>query len=357
MKTGYSSIFRASFISIALFVMISCSNDDGCTTKTFYLDMDMDSFGAGTPTTACIAPKATIGQYVTISGDTNDNDPNINPGCDLVFYLDEDNDGFGVGEPLTFCENPDEDSYTDNDTVFDCDDTNPNINPDTTEIANDGIDNNCDGIALVEAIIWTGPDMQFSKPGGEINWVDGTQFHDQLTESVSLTRSNNRFITNISWWANVIGVAPTENEDLKWEYQGRESEGPVADVGTAEPTGGPQGVRWAILEQGAETKAWDNFNSYGTLGDPTHFYSLNNITAICDLLDSNTDFIRIIDDFGIEGDNEEYVDYDTLLFQSLKGKSLGVWLVEEDIYFTLTFDSISQSGGDMAYTRSTPSNN
>ncbi|KQC29286.1 putative metal-binding motif-containing protein [Flagellimonas eckloniae] len=356
MKTSYSSIFRASFVGIALFVMISCSNDDNCTTQTFYLDKDLDGFGGIESTSACKAPTTAVGQYVTKDGDTNDNDPNINPGCDLVFYLDEDNDGFGVGDPLSFCKNPDEDLYTDNDTTFDCDDTNPNINPDTTEIANDGIDNNCDGIELVKAVIWTGPDMQFSKPGGLTNWVDGSQFHDQLTENVSLTRSNNGYITNISWWVNEITQVPTENEDLEWEYKGRDSE-PVANIGTAEPAGGPQGVRWAILEQGGETKAWDNFNLYGTLGDPTHFYSLNNIASICDILDGNFDLIRIIDDFGVEGNEEEYLDFDTLRFQFLEGKSLGVWLVEEDIYLTLTFDSISNSFGDMSYTRSSPVNN
>ncbi len=75
-------------------------------------------------------PAATVGQYVTQTGDTDDNDPNINPGCELVFYLDEDNDGFGDGEPLTFCENPDPTKYSDLATPVDCDDTDPNINPD-----------------------------------------------------------------------------------------------------------------------------------------------------------------------------------------------------------------------------------
>ena len=358
MKTSYSSIFRASFFGIALFVMISCSNDDGCTTQTFYLDKDLDGFGGIESTSACKVPTTAVGQYVTKDGDTNDNNPNINPGCDLVFYLDEDNDGFGVGDPLSFCENPDEDLYTDNDTVFDCDDTNPNINPDTTEIANDGIDNNCDGIELVEAIIWTGPDIQFSKPGGQMNWVDDNQFHDQLTENISLTRSNNGYVTNISWWANEIAQVPTEKGDLVWEYLGRKSEGPDANVGNAEPPGGPQGVRWAILEQSGDTQAWSDFDLYGTLGNPANFYSFNNITTICILLDTNYQAVSIIDEFGIDTTSQESGnDFASVNFQVLENKMLGVWLMEEDIYFTLTFSELPNPDTNMTYTRSSAANN
>ncbi len=450
---------RVITFSMALFALISCSNDDGCTTQDFYLDKDKDGFGAGTPTKACTAPDTTVGQYVTKSGDTNDNDANINPDCELVFYLDSDNDGFGVGDPIFFCKNPDKDSYTDNDTAFDCDDSDPNlnpdvlityyqdndgdgfgdpngqtntlsicvpapegfvdndddcddtnenanpdagqityypdadndgygnsegatvvqdscdeppadyslitgdcndndpdINPDAEEDPNDGIDSNCDGEA--ETAIWTGPDFQFSKLDN-VDWINDTQNHDQLTENIALTRSNNGYITNISWWVNEILQNPTENEDLPWEYYGRQAQAdPVANVGSEVPNGGPQGIRWAILEQGGQTEAWDNFDLYGQLGEPTNFYSFNNIVTMCQLLNSGFNIVSINDDFGIDNTSEESSsDYASNFFQDLENIVLGVWLQEQNIYLTLTFSELGlNNGGSMTYTRSTPNN-
>lgn len=445
-------------VGFAFLTVLSCSKDDGCENLTYYLDKDKDNFGAGTPVTACKAPTATVGQYVLKSGDTDDNDPNINPGCNLAFYLDEDNDGFGSGNPILFCKNPDDTMYTDYDEVFDCDDKDPNINPDvfityypdtdndgygdpqgqTTaltacepiptgfvanmddcddtnenanpgigsityyldsdkdgygddsnfdtrdscedppeydyslqgsdcddtnaniypgaeDMPNDGIDSNCDGAA--EAIIWTGAPIQFSK-AGSADWTD-PQNQDQLTQNIALTRSTGGYITNISWWSNVIGQIPTESEDLPWEYLGRKAEDqPIANVGSATPNGGPQGVRWAILEKGDDNQAWDNFDQYGTLGNPANFYSLNNISSMIFLLDGNVENINIVDDFGIDSLLEEDPDdYSNLVGSHLEQRTLGVWLVEENIYFTLTFTTLSQpnTGGVMSYIRTTPS--
>ncbi|MEZ4811315.1 MAG: MopE-related protein [Allomuricauda sp.] len=501
----------AMIMGFGFLAVLSCSKDDGCETKTYYLDKDKDGYGAGAPTTACKPPTATVGQYVTKNGDTDDtnvdifpgctatnyyvdndgdgygtgnaiascvelvgkyatqngdlddNDANVNPGCTLVFYLDADGDGFGVGDPILFCANPDGDKYTDNDTAFDCDDTDPNINPDASityypdndgdgygdplssetvsqpacdpapegfvtnnedcddqnenanpgigqityypdldhdgygdgsnpivqdscdekpeintvlqgddcddsdpdihpgapEMPNDGIDSDCGGEE--EAIIWDGPSLQFSKAANDVNWADSEGTQDQITKKIALTRSNNGFITNITWWFEETGQSPTEDEDLPWEYFGRKAQDPpMANVGGAIPNGGPQGVRWAILEQGENNQAWSNFGQLGTLGDPTHFYSLNNIVTICASLDANLDITDILDDFGIDASSFEdsSEDASSTSFPSLEGKKLGVWLVEDDIYFTLTFDKLSylNQGGEMTYTRSTPNN-
>ncbi|MEW2921913.1 putative metal-binding motif-containing protein [Muricauda sp. ANG21] len=450
----------AMIMGFGFLAMVSCSKDDECVNRTYYLDKDYDNFGTGAGTTACKPPKSTSGQYVLKNGDTNDEDPNVNPECELVFYIDDDGDGFPSPEPFYFCENPDDTKYTevgenfdcnDNDSsinpdVFityypdadsdgygdpngqtvvvqgcesapadhvsnsddcddtdanrnpeaaqityyndgdddgygnedefdvrdacdptpefnyalqagDCNDNDPSINPDAEENPNDGIDSNCDGAA--ETIIWSGPEYQFNKPANA-DWESNTEYHDQLTESVALTRSNSKgYLTNINWWLNTIGQIPTEDEDLEWEYRGRKAEtNPVANVGDAQPSGGPQGIRWAILEQGDDTEAWDNFNLYGELGDPTNFYSFNNIVSICSLLDGNETLVNIIDDFGVMGASEEFSDFGDTNVSSVTGKTLGVWLVEEDIYFTLTFTEMPgfTQGRPMTYTRSTPNN-
>jgi autotransporter-associated beta strand protein len=66
----------------------------------------------------------------------------INPGTSY-FYADADGDGYGnIAVPsLLLCAPPT--GYVANST--DCDDTNASINPGQSEIAGDGIDNNCDG--------------------------------------------------------------------------------------------------------------------------------------------------------------------------------------------------------------------
>lgn len=144
--------------------------DDNCNSQvdegvlvTYYLDSDGDGFGnAATSAMACSAPT----NYVANSNDCDDNNAAVYPGateicngfddnCDgqidegllVTYYLDSDNDGFGdansiqqscAGAPDNYVANPD-----------DCNDNNADIYPGATEIANNGIDEDCDGQDLM----------------------------------------------------------------------------------------------------------------------------------------------------------------------------------------------------------------
>lgn len=127
----------------------------------FYVDADNDGFGDdATGALACIQPVNTV----TIGGDCNDANNTIYPGateiCDgfdnncngtndegLIFntyYLDSDNDQYGAGIGLVSCQAIPIPGY-----VLvngDCDDMNPNVYPGATEILNNDLDENCDGV-------------------------------------------------------------------------------------------------------------------------------------------------------------------------------------------------------------------
>lgn len=314
----------------------------GCTEVTYYEDADNDGFGnAEVSMDACVQPEG----YVTDGTDTDDTNENIFPGCtEVTYYEDADNDGFGNAEvSLAACVQP-EGYVTDN---TDCDDRDETINPDAEDDPFDGIDSNCDGEVEEVVTIWTGPDMEFSQVR-EQNWaVEVNQ--DRLTEKVVFTRQNlGGPIYNFQWWMDNFGRDATKNE-LNSDFW---------DNGDLEvETGGTKGVRWAILEENADNyvgTAWDNFELYGTLGDPTNFVSFHNIGSILSELEDDVTPTEVVDDFTIlaGGDTQTGT-----CMPCLEGIKLGVWLVEEDIYLTLTFShwGIGESeSGEFTYTRSTP---
>lgn len=168
------------------------SNDTDCddsnsgigSSITYYLDADNDGYGdANNTTVACTQP---VG-YVTISGDCDDNDDQVTVPAN-VYYADTDNDGFGdsnnstlacslpngyvdnsddcddtdqnITTGNTYYEDADSDGFGNGNSVMvdctqpagyvtdntDCDDTNDQIYPGATDIADNTIDENCDGV-------------------------------------------------------------------------------------------------------------------------------------------------------------------------------------------------------------------
>jgi hypothetical protein len=112
--------------------------------SSFYLDMDDDGYGSGTPAIACSAPEG----YVSDSTDCDDGNSGINPAADEVCNDMDDDCDDSVDEDLT-CDDADADS--DGFTVEDgdCNDLDAEINPDAEEVSMNGVDDNCDGLANV----------------------------------------------------------------------------------------------------------------------------------------------------------------------------------------------------------------
>ena len=80
--------------------------------------------------------------FTTCDGDCNDNDSTVS--SEQEYFVDSDEDGFGSTVTAMVCASTPPPGYSDNDE--DCDDTNENINPDASEIPDDGIDQDCDGV-------------------------------------------------------------------------------------------------------------------------------------------------------------------------------------------------------------------
>lgn len=187
--------------------------------------------------------------------------------------------------------------------------------------------------------IWSGPDVTFTKVANADWTLPANQ--DVITPKVTFTRQSSKQLYNYQWWQDNFGEDAT-GSDLNADFWDGIGDHTFTNVG------GIQGVRWALLDNTGATTDWSGFSLYGTLGDPTHFYSFNNIAQIISKMEWGYGIpTYVTDDFNIDGGYGTNMPY-------LVGKKLGVWLVEEDIYLTLTFtDWGSGSGGSVAYTRST----
>ncbi len=141
------------------------SSDEGVT-STFHRDQDGDGFGnAAVSVAACAAPAG----YVSDATDCNDALASVHPGatetcngiddnCNSVidegvkstFYKDGDGDGYGNAADSTLaCSAPS--TYVADST--DCDDSSATVHPGATEIADDGVDQNCSGADTVTCYV------------------------------------------------------------------------------------------------------------------------------------------------------------------------------------------------------------
>ncbi len=139
------------------------SIDEGHPLASYYRDADGDGFGdAGDSLEAC--DTATPKGYVSDDTDCDDTREAVHPGadelCDALdnncdgstdeglplhtWYRDDDGDGYGrANASIERCNETAPAGYSG--LSNDCDDTKAAVHPGTTELCNDGIDNNCDG--------------------------------------------------------------------------------------------------------------------------------------------------------------------------------------------------------------------
>ncbi|MFK7927629.1 MAG: MopE-related protein, partial [Myxococcota bacterium] len=142
--------------------------DQNCDTEELcYVDSDGDFYRTDSTVVSTNLSCADAGEATASipNNDCDDTDNAINPGvseipgdeidqnCDLDedCFVDADDDGFRLTTTVIStgdlsCEDPGEALATD--TIGDCNDNDPAVNDDATEIAGDGVDQNCDAMEL-----------------------------------------------------------------------------------------------------------------------------------------------------------------------------------------------------------------
>jgi glucose/arabinose dehydrogenase len=164
--------------------------DADINTTPWYEDADSDTFG--NPSVSLTANTQPEG-YVSDNTDCDDTNANINPNateipdngidenCDgldtFTWYEDADNDTFG-NPSVSLSASTQPNGYVSDNT--DCDDTNANINPNATEIPDNGIDENCDGLDIMTWYEDTDGDT-FGNPN--VSQTANSQPHDYVSDN------------------------------------------------------------------------------------------------------------------------------------------------------------------------------
>jgi len=196
---------------------------------TWYEDADSDTFG--NPNVSQESQNQPVG-YVTNNTDCDDTNANINPNateipdnnidenCDgfdaTTWYEDADSDTFGNPNVSQVSINQPNGYVADN---TDCDDTNANVNPNATEIPNNSIDENCDGL---DALVWFqdadgdtfgNPNVSQKSPNQPIGYVADNTDCDDTDININPNASE---IPNNDIDENCDGIIETETSDYSY---------------------------------------------------------------------------------------------------------------------------------------------
>ena len=151
---GYGSVSEVVF-ACTLPVGYVTNAEDCDDSMITYEDLDADGFGSNSvvacgamTSTDCNDTDGSINSAASEICNNIDDDCNGVVDNDVVFttyYVDADVDGYGAGDGVSQCADPGAGFSLTND---DCDDTNAVVNPQAVEVAGNGIDDNCDGVEL-----------------------------------------------------------------------------------------------------------------------------------------------------------------------------------------------------------------
>ena len=124
-------------------VVLGCEDDKGTTETPSFVDEDGDGFVAEED---CDDSQSWVypGAAETCDGVDNDCDGEIDEGLSRTFYTDADADGYGDPEAaVPSCEVGELEVPN----AEDCDDTDPEVHPTATEVCDEYVDNDCNGLA------------------------------------------------------------------------------------------------------------------------------------------------------------------------------------------------------------------